>query len=126
MTSAGLRVLVVDDVAPALDEMCELLREAPGVASVEEASDALTALRLIPTTVPDVVFLDFLMPKMSGLDALQAIRQSGGTAPVVLLTAISDRSVKSVGSGAAPDAILEKPPRRKSVEKVLQQTVRGG
>ena len=34
MTSAGLRVLVVDDVAPALDEMCELLREAPGVASV--------------------------------------------------------------------------------------------
>ena len=28
---AGLRVLVVDDVAPALDEMCQLLREAPGV-----------------------------------------------------------------------------------------------
>ena len=44
MTGAsGLRVLVVDDVAPALDEMCQLLREAAGVAWVEAAGDALTA-----------------------------------------------------------------------------------
>ncbi len=43
----GLRVLAVDDVPPALDELCQLLRESPEVAEVVGASSAVEALRLI-------------------------------------------------------------------------------
>ena len=100
MTSAGLRVLVVDDVAPALDEMCELVRETPGVAAVEEASDALTALRLIPTTAPDVVFLDILMPGMDGLELAGLLGRMTDPPAIVFVTAFEQHAVSAYGVGA--------------------------
>src|SRR5918998_1319909 len=43
---AGLRVLAVDDVPPALDELCQLLRESPEVAEVVPAATLARVLRL--------------------------------------------------------------------------------
>jgi DNA-binding LytR/AlgR family response regulator len=97
---AGLRVLVVDDVAPALDEMCQLLREAPGVASVEAAADALTALRLIPTTTPDAVFLDISMPGMDGLELAGLLGRMTDPPAIVFVTAFEQHAVSAYGVGA--------------------------
>jgi two-component system, LytTR family, response regulator len=94
MTGASeLRVLVVDDVAPALDEMCQLLREAPGVASVEAAGDALTALRLIQTTAPDAVFLDISMPGMDGLELAGLLGRMTDPPTIVFVTAFEQHAV---------------------------------
>ena len=94
---SGLRVLVVDDVAPALDEMCQLLREAPGVGSVEAASDSLTALRLIPSTTPDAVFLDISMPGMDGLELAGLLGRMADPPAIVFVTAF----IPIVGATAA-------------------------
>jgi DNA-binding LytR/AlgR family response regulator len=55
-----MRVLAVDDVAPALAELSRMLRESPDVGEVAEAGDPITALRLIQarmTDPPVVVFV---------------------------------------------------------------------
>jgi len=98
--AAGLRVLVVDDVAPALDEMCQLLREAPGVTSVEAAADALTALRMIPTTTPDAVFLDISMPGMDGLELAGLLGRMTDPPAIVFVTAFEQHAVSAYGVGA--------------------------
>jgi two-component system, LytTR family, response regulator len=98
--TSGLRVLVVDDVAPALDEMCQLLREAPGVGSVEAAGDALTALRLIQTTAPDAVFLDISMPGMDGLELAGLLGRMTDPPTIVFVTAFEQHAVSAYGVGA--------------------------
>jgi DNA-binding LytR/AlgR family response regulator len=99
-TPTGLRVLVVDDVAPALDELCQLLREAPGVTTVEAAGDALTALRLIPTSTPDAVFLDISMPGMDGLELAELLGRMSDPPAVVFVTAFDQHAVSAYGVGA--------------------------
>lgn len=121
---AGLRVLVVDDVAPALDEMCQLLREAPGVAHVEAAADALTALRLIPSTTPDVVFLDISMPGMDGLELAGLLGRMTDPPVVVFVTAFEQHAVSAYGVGAV-DYLL-KPVSAERLASALRRVHRGG
>jgi len=66
------------------------------------------------------MLIDFLMPKLSGLDALKAMRERGLPMPAVLLTAISDSSIREMEDVPAPEAILEKPFRRRDIEKALE------
>jgi two-component system, LytTR family, response regulator len=119
----GLRVLVVDDVAPALDEMCQLLREAPGVAAVEAAADALTALRLIPSTAPDVVFLDISMPGMDGLELAGLLGRMTDPPVIVFVTAFEQHAVSAYGVGAV-DYLL-KPVSAERLAAALRRVHRG-
>jgi two-component system LytT family response regulator len=119
----GLRVLVVDDVAPALDEMCQLLREAPGVATVEAAADALTALRLIPSTAPDVVFLDISMPGMDGLELAGLLGRMTDPPVIVFVTAFEQHAVSAYGVGAV-DYLL-KPVSAERLAAALRRVHRG-
>jgi len=121
---AGLRVLVVDDVAPALDEMCQLLREAPGVASVEAAADALTALRLIPTTTPDAVFLDISMPGMDGLETAQLLARFKVPPKVVFVTAHEQHALEAFNL-AAVDYVL-KPVREERLAEAVRRVLDAG
>jgi FixJ family two-component response regulator len=71
-----------------------------------------------------VVVLDFLMPRLSGLDAVRAMREGGVTAPAVLLTAISDGSVRGVEGSEAVDVVLEKPVTRRALARALARAAR--
>ena len=96
----GLRVLAVDDVGPALDELCQLLRDSVGVASVEAAGDALTALRLIQSTPLDAVFLDISMPGMDGLELAGLLGRLTDPPVIVFVTAFEEHAVSAYGVGA--------------------------
>ena len=95
-----LRALVVDDVAPALDELCQLLNETAGVQVVGAAGDALTALRLIQGTPLDVVFLDISMPGMDGLELAGLLGRMTNPPSVVFVTAFEQHAVSAYGVGA--------------------------
>jgi CheY-like chemotaxis protein len=112
-----LKVLIADDDMLIRTMLSDILLELGH--SVVEAKNGVEAVETYGRENPDAVFLDFLMPKMSGLDALRAIRAKGGKAPVVLLTAISDSSVRSLEPAEAPNVYLEKPLSRRAVEKAL-------
>jgi CheY-like chemotaxis protein len=94
--------------------------------AVVAAANGAEAVELCARERPDLVILDFLMPKLSGLDALKAMRERGLSMPAVLLTAISDASLREVEGFDAPDAVLEKPFKRRTIEKALEKATRAG
>jgi CheY-like chemotaxis protein len=119
----SFKVLIADDdrlVRALLREMLVDMGHA-----VVEAENGLQAVELCARERPDILILDFLMPRLSGLDALQAIRKQGLRMPALLLTAISDSSLRAMEGFDAPDAILAKPFKRRQIEKALQQALPG-
>ncbi len=96
----GLRVLAVDDVAPALDEICAMLGDAPGVGVVARAGDAISALRQIPDGRFDAVFLDITMPGMDGLELARVLAAMADPPEVVFVTAFEEHAVAAYGLGA--------------------------
>jgi DNA-binding response OmpR family regulator len=103
------RVLLVDDEEVNLDLM-EQLVTAEGY-EVMRALDGETALEMVKTGKPDVIFLDIVMPQMNGLEVLRKIKTSpfSYAIPVVMVTAISgiEERVKSIQAGA--DDFISKP-----------------
>ena len=91
-TPAAGRILVVDDEPNNRDMLARRLKRR-GYA-VDEASDGVAALRKIEGQRFDVVLLDVMMPGMSGLEVLDALRseRSASELPVILATALTDRA----------------------------------
>ena len=72
-SSEGLRVMVADDEAPARQRIIDLLRRDSKVAAILEASDGLSAVQIIQTRRPDLVFLDVQMPERNGLEVIAEV-----------------------------------------------------
>jgi two-component system, LytTR family, response regulator len=75
--SDSLRVLVVDDEAPARRKLLRLLRDESGVEVVGEADNAEAAIAAIEKHCPDLVFLDVQMPGADGFDVVRAVSSNG-------------------------------------------------
>lgn len=71
---ATLRVLVVDDEAPARRKVLRLLREETGVNVVGEAESGEAAVAAVKKHRPDLVFLDVQMPGMDGFGVIKALQ----------------------------------------------------
>lgn len=70
-----IRVLIVDDEAPARDELKFLLERIPEIRIVDMATTGKEALLKIMEQKPDVVFLDIQMPDMTGLVVCRELTQ---------------------------------------------------
>jgi DNA-binding LytR/AlgR family response regulator len=90
---SSLTVLVVDDEAPARDDLCFLLREQD--ARVDEAADATEALRLLQERRYDGVFLDIRMPGLSGLELASVLQRFAAPPVVIFVTAYEEHAVKA-------------------------------
>jgi two-component system LytT family response regulator len=69
----SIRVLIVDDEAPARQRLADLLRKDPQVAVILEAVDGLSAIEAIQNQAPQLVFLDVQMPELDGLGVIDAV-----------------------------------------------------
>lgn len=105
--SAPRRVLVAEDEALIRLDLVEMLREE-GYEVVGEAGDGEEAVRLAGELRPDLVILDVKMPKMDGIEAASAIAGER-IAPVVILTAFSQRDLVERARDAGAMAYLVKP-----------------
>jgi CheY-like chemotaxis protein len=117
-----MKVLIADDDQTIRALLSDMLADLGHV--VVAAANGADAVELCAREQPDLVILDFLMPKLSGLDALKAMRERGLLMPAVLLTAISDASMRDMEGFEAPDAVLEKPFKRRTIEKALARATR--
>jgi AmiR/NasT family two-component response regulator len=104
---ARRRVLIAEDEALIRLDLREMLIEE-GYDVVGEAGDGETALRLAEQLRPDLVILDIKMPIMDGLAAAEKIA-GARLAPVVILTAFSQRDLVERARAAGAMAYLVKP-----------------
>jgi DNA-binding response OmpR family regulator len=100
------RIAVIDDEPHIRD----LLTLALGHAGYEVrcAADAASGLELVREWVPDLVVLDVMMPKVSGLEMLPALRRASD-APVIVLSARGEVDDKVEGLAHGADDYLSKP-----------------
>lgn len=86
MVQSTLRVLVVDDSKLIQTLISDLLEEAADIEVIATASDGREAVKLARSLKPDVITLDVQMPKMDGLETLEAIL-SEQLIPVIMVSA---------------------------------------
>jgi response regulator NasT len=104
---AGPRVVVAEDEALIRLDLAEMLGEE-GYDVVGQAADGEQAVALAEELQPDLVVLDVKMPKLDGISAAARIAEQR-IAPVVILTAFSQRELVDRASAAGAMAYLVKP-----------------
>lgn len=95
MTVMLPRALIVDDEAPAREELRFLLEQLGTVQVVGEATNGEEALVLLTSLDYDLVFLDIRMPGLSGLEVAEQLRDHPKRPRVVFTTAYPDHAVEA-------------------------------
>jgi DNA-binding LytR/AlgR family response regulator len=124
VNAAGLRVLIIDDERPALDELSFLLRQDDRVGDVLTCDSATDALRLLREREVDCVFLDIQMPGLTGLELAQVLSRFRSPPPVVFVTAHEGHAVEAFDLQAV-DYVL-KPVRADRLAEAVRRVVHGG
>jgi two-component system, response regulator PdtaR len=119
--AAGLRVLVVEDEALIRLDLTEMLSEE-GYVIAGEAGDGEQAVDLARELRPDLVIMDVKMPKVDGIAAAALIVEER-IAPVVMLTAFSQRDLIEQARDAGAMAYLVKPFARHELVPAIELAV---
>ena len=101
------RVVIAEDEALIRMDLAEMLREE-GYEVVGEAGDGQEAVDLVESLRPDLVIMDVKMPRRDGIDAAAEIATKR-IAPIVILTAFSQRDLVEKARDAGAMAYLVKP-----------------
>jgi two-component system, LytTR family, response regulator LytT len=120
--SERLSVLVVDDEAPARDELAFLLQQQELVSRVGQAASATACLEVLGRGGVDAVFLDVRMPHLDGLALARLIGQMARPPQVVFVTAYEDHAVEAFGLAAVD--YLMKPVRPQRLGVTMQRLAR--
>lgn len=122
----ALRVLVADDAA-FMRQMIREIIEPEGFEVVGEASDGVEVVQSYHDLEPDLVMMDIVMPRCSGIDAVKEIVAEAPAARIVMCSALGQESLvmEALQAGARdfivkpfkPDAVLST--LRKVSEKEL-------
>ena len=81
----SIRVLIADDHAVVRQGLRTFLEVQDDIEVVGEASDGEEALSMVEAVSPDVVVMDLLMPRLSGIEATQRIRELRPATRVIVL-----------------------------------------
>ncbi len=119
--AAGLRVLVVEDEALIRLDLAEMLSEE-GYVVAGEAGDGEQAVEQARSLRPDLVIMDVKMPKVDGITAAASIVEER-IAPVVMLTAFSQRDLIEQARDAGAMAYLVKPFARHELVPAIELAV---
>jgi DNA-binding LytR/AlgR family response regulator len=114
-----LRVVVVDDERPALDELTFLLGRDRRVAAVTACDSSTEALRVLREEPVDAVFVDIAMPGLTGLELAEALARLPEPPPVVFVTAHSEHAVDAFDLQAV-DYVL-KPVREERLREAVRR-----
>ena len=102
-----MRILLVED-EEALSKAYAQVLIMQGY-EVEQVYDGKEALEAANSGTYDLMIFDVMMPKMSGLEVLRALREAGNTTYVIMLTAMSELDDKIEGLESGADEYLTKP-----------------
>jgi CheY-like chemotaxis protein len=117
------KILIIDDEKDMRVYLSTLFRKAG--YETETADNGEEGLRLAETFEPDLITLDVLMPKRSGVNAYRGLRSSPRTCgiPILVLTGLTrlDDFFGDLGELPRPDALVEKPIDRETFLATVEE-----
>jgi two-component system chemotaxis response regulator CheY len=114
------KILIVDDTPVSRRILKSCITKVEQYEFVE-AGDGLDGFEMFKTERPDLTFMDINMPKMSGIECLEAIRKFDSHAIVVMCSSeINPETLKTVTSLGAL-SVIHKPPTRESVQDAISK-----
>ena len=108
---------VIADDSVTMRELLKAILHQTGVMVLGEASNGEEAIRLVDEIHPQLVFLDYAMPVMNGLEALKQIHQKYPAIKIMMITAYADRDLVKQSAQAGARGYILKPYQP---EKVIQ------
>ncbi len=115
----ALKVLICDDSILIRKKMKDVL-EKNGISSIFEAVDGEQAVEMYKSSCPDIVFMDIVMPKKSGVDALKEIKAFDQTAKIVIASSVGTQGNLKEAIEAGAYDFLQKPLTEESIIKVIK------
>jgi signal transduction histidine kinase len=108
-------ILIVDDDATARETLTAILEGEK--YQLELATTGMQALQMLDKLQPDLILLDVMMPNMDGFEVCRRIRSNPKLAeiPIILLTALDDRSSLLRGIESGADDFISKPVDRHEI-----------
>jgi DNA-binding response OmpR family regulator len=101
------RILLVEDEVGLSGAVCEWLSEESHVVDV--ISNGAEAAKRLASENYDLLLLDWMLPGISGIEVCKTYRSSGGSAPIIMLTAKHSMDCKESGFESGADDYLTKP-----------------
>ena len=116
------RVLIADD-ASFMRQMIRDIIEPEGFEVVGEASDGVEVVEKFKELHPDLVMMDIVMPKRSGIDAVKGIVAMDPTAKVVMCSALGQETLVMEAIQAGAKDFIVKPFKPESVVATLRKAL---
>lgn len=117
MMAEAMRVMIVDDEAPAREGLRLRLRGEPDVTVVGECGDVRRAIEMLRADMPDVLLLDIEMPASSGFSLVE---QLGDRCPLVIFVTAHERHALRAFGVQALDYVL-KPVEQERLRQALDR-----
>lgn len=102
-----MQILIAEDEAQIADSLKKNFNDEGHSATI--ATDGSEALKLMSSIKYDVVLLDWMMPKVTGLEVCKMLRVNNLDLPIILITALGDISNKVEALNAGADDYITKP-----------------
>jgi two-component system response regulator RegX3 len=121
MTSEAIRILLVEDEASFVEALTVGLRREGFEVAV--ATDGAQALEMFDDVAPDLVLLDVMLPKVTGLDVCRELR-SRSNVPIIMVTAKGSEIDTVVGLEVGADDYVSKPYRLRELVARMRAVLR--
>jgi two-component system LytT family response regulator len=110
----NIRIIIIDDEAPAREIIKHYLKEVESVEIIAECADGFTGLKTISSMKPDLVFLDIQMPRLTGIEMVEVLTEK----PEIIFTTAYDQYALRAFELNAVDYLMKPFPKRRFLEAV--------
>jgi two-component system chemotaxis response regulator CheY len=116
------QILIVDDDRFVRITLRDCLADVK--CDVQEASDGEEALEMISRATPAVVFLDLVMPRLSGLEVLRRLRSNGVTSQILIISGMDVDALVDEAVAAGADGFISKPFHPLEISAAVERALR--
>ncbi|MCR4956269.1 MAG: response regulator [Lachnospiraceae bacterium] len=118
------KVLICDDSILARKQLKDVLIEE-GCGLFFEATNGQMAIDLYKKENPDIVFLDIVMPKVDGIEAVKAIKAYDNDACIIMVSSVGTQNLIKASIEEGANDFIQKPFVAKQISTILKNRVEG-
>jgi response regulator of citrate/malate metabolism len=119
-TTENMKALIIDD-SPYIHTLLDAILKKEGITDITHGYSGDEGIKLFSEVQPDIIFLDNIMPKTSGMEVLEQIRQSDSECKIIMISSMSSINAIEESKVLGANYYLIKPFIPEKIKYVLQR-----